>query len=1272
VAWKYALNSASFDDLWQSPAITEQHAWQLMAERVSAFPEGVFYFAFPWASLIDGLERKTALGDKLLAELRTFRLDRPRQHVITVCQHIKFRRHLALFKDAGITDIFASHAVRGEAHLDGMRIHPFPLYPVVRPAADQNSARFSAEGFRHRAYLYSFVGAYDSRYYLTDVRQLIGLLEQRDNARVVVRDQWHFEKRVYQEQVFGNTLSAIELEEEQAAQQHYRATLEQSQFSLCPSGTGPNSIRLWESIEFGCIPVILADSLALPGDRALWEKACIFIEESAEAVRRIPEILTQVAKEPRVIEEKLTALQMLRDRYGAETFVFDTQQLLNAVGKGDLAHGARPAHKDIYLNLCRVAPFAQLAWLQFIQFLAREAKLPLKISVSAVGLGPAIRAFCLGEHFRRSFPDITLVDSFSPPAPSESFVFLSGSQVLSKKILSRFDRFHVEPASPPSLIEPGVYGYILFSGDYLAQLESTVAAADPAMMDAVEAYRTALRCADGAVTLITSVFKGDQFLEGFLENCAQLSQYHDSEHLLIRANSPGGEHARLMQHAREWPGATYINLVKDPGLYEVWNLGARLATRKYLSNANLDDRRSPEHLVKLQGILDADASVDVVSSALRVTETKNLPWDDSPGCSCWYTEQGNLRYTVEHLAKFTGSSLAANNMPHCMPLWRRELHAAHGYFNEKDFGPSADWEFWLRVGSGGGRFHLLGEPLGLYLKDEGSYWRRSISKDVYEAEIAQRYLPILKGEDSPADEKPISWLLTELRRLEECFSCLEVVAKLVEIFHQGRTPRPLTPRSKDLLVKLGEYYFGYEDLYLLNPSMTWPSGIQKVITFVIDVLHRRAWREEGSISERLPFLTGFFLDLHAATDDVTALLGLAFMCRQVNDREQESRLLKQAHAAGGVDFWSAWQRVYRFTVSLDDMTSQLTSITVGPSMEDPDQLNLFFYPDYSAGNPYQELLYSKMVSAGGSVKGLNSVEEIHSIIPQEAKQNILHIHWINALFNDVTDYNYEIVAQEFLDAVKMIKARGVKVYWTVHNRLSHEAVDSDKEIEFRRQLSRMVDRLYLHHPMSVHLLDWMATDKVFLVEHGNYLGLDSKPMDMLSARGQLGLDRQDFVVAHFGLIREYKGLEKYLPVFLEAMQTNPRLKLIVCGKIRSPGVKELLSRADKRQVILEDRFIPDTELQTYLSAADLCFLSYKDILTSGSIFQTFSFGVPVIAPRLGNLPAYVVEGWNGYLYEDVEGLRSILRHAAQEPARCREHLRSNALATAKKVEWRFF
>src|SRR5690606_15870882 len=192
----------------------------------------------------------------------------------------------------------------------------------------------------------------------------------------------------------------------------------------------------------------------------------------------------------------------------------------------------------------------------------------------------------------------------------------------------------------------------------------------------------------------------------------------------------------------------------DPGLYEVWNLGARLARGRYLSNANIDDRRAPEHLTRLQAILDSHPEIDVASTALRVTKERNTSWQDSESCHVGFGDGGDLRVTVDGLFKATSSGLRSRNLPNCMPLWRRSLHARLGWFDEKRYGPSADWAFWVRAGMQGSSFYLSAELLGLYLRDEESYWHRDPANREADRRIVAEYTAWLDAGNAQQAARP--------------------------------------------------------------------------------------------------------------------------------------------------------------------------------------------------------------------------------------------------------------------------------------------------------------------------------------------------------------------------------------------------------------------------------------------------------------------------------------------------------------------------------------
>ena len=62
----------------------------------------------------------------------------------------------------------------------------------------------------------------------------------------------------------GERLSEAECAAEQAATRRYNQLLSDSVFSLCPEGAGPNTLRLWESLAVGAIPVVIVEDWVWP------------------------------------------------------------------------------------------------------------------------------------------------------------------------------------------------------------------------------------------------------------------------------------------------------------------------------------------------------------------------------------------------------------------------------------------------------------------------------------------------------------------------------------------------------------------------------------------------------------------------------------------------------------------------------------------------------------------------------------------------------------------------------------------------------------------------------------------------------------------------------------------------------------------------------------------------------------------------------------------------------------------------------------------------
>ena len=333
-------NIVAWDRDWQFPAITEQHAFHRMRD-IGAVPDGMTYVAYPWATLVDKIQARARDGRQHLEAFRRFCARLPADTLkVTVCQHILMRHYLWLFREAGIGVVFWPHATRqdvaaGNTAAPGeLSLHPFPLYPVQVPETAEAEPR---------RWLFSFVGAKPNTVYLTRAREwILERLAEHPRGLVVGRDGWHYDRIVYEHQIRGTAAAGDPALTDTAATDQFKASLQGSVFALCPSGSGPNSIRLWEALGAGAIPVILADTYAPPGDPALWQAGAVFCEETEEAIAALPARLEALEADPGRLEAMRQAGRQLWLLYGRESFVYDVQKFLLEAAEGGRMAG--PGH----------------------------------------------------------------------------------------------------------------------------------------------------------------------------------------------------------------------------------------------------------------------------------------------------------------------------------------------------------------------------------------------------------------------------------------------------------------------------------------------------------------------------------------------------------------------------------------------------------------------------------------------------------------------------------------------------------------------------------------------------------------------------------------------------------------------------------------------------------------------------------------------------------------------------------------------------------------
>lgn len=211
------------------------------------------------------------------------------------------------------------------------------------------------------------------------------------------------------------------------------------------------------------------------------------------------------------------------------------------------------------------------------------------------------------------------------------------------------------------------------------------------------------------ISILTSVYNGDDYIEGFLEDITSQTIFKDKcELVLVNANSPGNEEEVIKKYIEKYPdNIKYERLSEDPGIYGTWNYALKLATGEYITNANLDDRKAINSLELHAKELLRNEDVELVYADSYIV--------DEPGVTFDMVEERNKstpqkRYVFETFSK---EAMLRGNQPHNNPMWKRSLHDKHGTFNPT-YRSAGDWDFFLRCTFGGSKFKKIEKVLGVY------------------------------------------------------------------------------------------------------------------------------------------------------------------------------------------------------------------------------------------------------------------------------------------------------------------------------------------------------------------------------------------------------------------------------------------------------------------------------------------------------------------------------------------------------------------------------
>ena len=324
------------------------------------------------------------------------------------------------------------------------------------------------------------------------------------------------------------------------------------------------------------------------------------------------------------------------------------------------------------------------------------------------------------------------------------------------------------------------------------------------------------------------------------------------------------------------------------------------------------------------------------------------------------------------------------------------------------------------------------------------------------------------------------------------------------------------------------------------------------------------------------------------------------------------------------------------------------SLEGGTFVESRAPKRLYTFPNWYS-NPYMTMLHTEPAGDGYELPGTVDPGVLMRELQNSRAKGPIHIHWTSPLIEKrKSEKEAEDFVDEFIRALEKAQARGRAVLWTVHNALPHDSKYPATAVRLHAEIARVADII---HVLSQPTIDAIANEydlpshKVRILEHSSYMGVygDREPMDV--ARNAIGASADARTVLFFGQLRPYKGLDQLFDASILLQDEHP-VELLLAGK-PAPELKDELRRINDSGVAVTSalRFIEDSEVAAWFSAADVTVLPYRKVLNSGSMMLAASYGLPLVLPAEEALLAdFGDESWIRFFDTDraAESIAEIL------------------------------
>jgi glycosyltransferase involved in cell wall biosynthesis len=196
-----------------------------------------------------------------------------------------------------------------------------------------------------------------------------------------------------------------------------------------------------------------------------------------------------------------------------------------------------------------------------------------------------------------------------------------------------------------------------------------------------------------------------------------------------------------------------------------------------------------------------------------------------------------------------------------------------------------------------------------------------------------------------------------------------------------------------------------------------------------------------------------------------------------------------------------------------------------------------------------------------------------------------------------------------------LRKRNIIVIFLIHNVVPHESKPWDKWLScqvLRYGNSFVVQSLH----EQKQLVKLLPGRRLFICPHPVYDFFSRSAITKAKARKLLGVDADKLILLFFGIVRPYKGLKILVESVANLIAAGTDLHLLVAGEFwedKTPYLRQIHKLGLDKVITIDDRYIPNEEVATSFTAADIFIAPYISGTQSGAVNIALGFGLPIVA-----------------------------------------------------------